>query len=362
MYQSFSAKNFRCFEDLTIDDLKRINLIVGKNNVGKSALLEALFIYFGAYKSELVLQVNALRGIGTFRWEQGSWAKTPWDSIFHDFDNTKTVQLVGHGTKVDDDRSLWLRIIRDTDKIKEIGLPLQTELPSSNGDAFLPGEITQILELEFKQGNQAGKNHTFLSSKGPQSEAVIPSIPHPTFLVSTRTQAHPAIDAERYSGIDLSAKPMLINALRIVEPNLINIEVRFFQGTAMIHGEITGRKQPLPLYLMGEGIARLASFLLAIGNASGGVVLIDEIENGFHHSVLPDIWRAIEKVAHHFNVQIFATSHSFECIRAAHLTFENDPDYDFKLIRLERDENLIRARGYDKEALDAAIDVGLEVR
>ncbi len=41
MIQSFRVKNFRCFQDLTLKSLKRVNLIAGKNNVGKAALLKA---------------------------------------------------------------------------------------------------------------------------------------------------------------------------------------------------------------------------------------------------------------------------------------------------------------------------------
>jgi AAA15 family ATPase/GTPase len=64
MYTSFEAKNFRGFEDLAISELGRVNLIAGVNNIGKTALLEALFIHCGAYNPVLALNVNALRGIG----------------------------------------------------------------------------------------------------------------------------------------------------------------------------------------------------------------------------------------------------------------------------------------------------------
>ena len=49
MYSSFRVQNFRGFKDLRLDDLARVNLIAGKNNTGKSALLEAIFTYTGEY-------------------------------------------------------------------------------------------------------------------------------------------------------------------------------------------------------------------------------------------------------------------------------------------------------------------------
>jgi AAA15 family ATPase/GTPase len=48
MLRSFTIKNFRCFKDLTVEPLERVNLIAGANNVGKTALLEAIFMFIGA--------------------------------------------------------------------------------------------------------------------------------------------------------------------------------------------------------------------------------------------------------------------------------------------------------------------------
>jgi AAA15 family ATPase/GTPase len=63
MYHSFEIKNFRGLENLTIEGLERINLIAGKNNVGKTALLEALWIHHGAVIPELALRVDSFRGL-----------------------------------------------------------------------------------------------------------------------------------------------------------------------------------------------------------------------------------------------------------------------------------------------------------
>ena len=109
-------------------------------------------------------------------------------------------------------------------------------------------------------------------------------------------------------------------------------------------------------------MVRLASLVLHIGNAPNGVVLVDEIENGLHHSILPKVWRAIGEVAREFNTQVFATTHSLECIVAAHKAFAGSGLYDFRLHRLERRKATIRAVTYDQEALEAAIETGLEVR
>jgi predicted ATPase len=102
--------------------------------------------------------------------------------------------------------------------------------------------------------------------------------------------------------------------------------------------------------------------VLYIWHAKHGCVLIDEIENGLHHSVLPKVWEVIADVAEQFDTQVFATTHSFECIRAAHGVFSGRAKYDFRLHRLERSTAGLRAVSYDKGVLSAAIEAGLEVR
>ena len=129
----------------------------------------------------------------------------------------------------------------------------------------------------------------------------------------------------------------------------------------MLHGEIgVGRLVPLPL--MGEGMVRLADMMLNIGNAQDGVVLIDEIENGLHYTILHKVWEAIEQATREFNTQLFATTHSLECIIAAHRAFSKSEKYDFRLHRLDLIDDLIHVVTYDKDSLEAAIETGLEVR
>ena len=132
-------------------------------------------------------------------------------------------------------------------------------------------------------------------------------------------------------------------------------------GEPILHGDIgIGRLIPLPV--MGEGMVRLADLVLHIGNAPKGVVLIDEIENGIHHSIMPKVWKAIGKSARNFDTQVFATTHSLECIIAAHKAFEESDVYDFQLHRLERINDTINVVSYEQKDLSIAIEEGFEVR
>ena len=91
-------------------------------------------------------------------------------------------------------------------------------------------------------------------------------------------------------------------------------------------------------------------------------MLVDEIESGLHHSVLTKVWRAIGEAARRSDTQIFATTHSWECIRAAHEAFLESGTYDFRLHRLDRVNDNIKAVTYNEKTLDTSVEMNLEVR
>ena len=84
----------------------------------------------------------------------------------------------------------------------------------------------------------------------------------------------------------------------------------------------------MPIGLASGGSNKLAAILLSIAVMEGGLVIVDEIENGLYYRRIPDIWRAIIKFAAEYNCQIFASSHSSECIRSlAEIAAESPDEY-----------------------------------
>jgi len=362
MYQSFQAKNFRCFRDLVISTLERVNLIVGKNNVGKTALLEALFIHCGAYNPELTLRINAFRGIESTTIELVPWAEMPWDSLFHDFNISESIELVGEN-ETTGLRHVRLKAVREPEELGKIRQFIQHG-PDRSKSVSLSSEAIRVLELEYQGKNGEGRHYMIVDQQGIRMEPIPPLPPFPAIFLPARARTPAREDAQRFGKLEaLGQEEAVLQALQAVEPRLRRIAVGVSGDVPILQGDIgLTRRQLIPLPLMGEGMARLASLVLAIGNARNGVVLVDEIDNGLYYSVLPDVWQAIGKVARQFNTQIFATTHSLECIVAAHKAFSKSEKYDFRLHRLERDEEMISVTTYDQEALEAAIETNLEVR
>ena len=150
----------------------------------------------------------------------------------------------------------------------------------------------------------------------------------------------------------------MLDALRTIEPRLKNIADNASSGAPMIWVDI-GLRELVPLPVMGNGMTHVARIVLNATAVQDGILLVDEIENGLHHSVLQDVWRVVEKVAEQFNAQIFATTHSFECVQAAHQALQAG---GFRLHRLETADETTRCVTYDEEAIDGAVRHNLEVR
>jgi hypothetical protein len=359
MYQKFEVRDFRCFRELTITDLERVNLIAGMNNVGKTALLEALFLHSGAYNPSLILKLDAFRGIGTVQVEFGRWVESLWASLFNQFDTSKTIELAGENSQTGR-RSLRLRALHHSDLAK-VAQFIQYNPDESQG-VFSSSEIAQAIELEYEEGGQQGSFYMIIDAKGIRPAPIPPAPPFPAFFQGARTHIPLQEEAERFGKLEIIGRQdILVEALRLIEPRLRRLAVIVVAGRPMLHGDL-GTERLMPLPVMGGGMVCLASLVLHIGNAPNGVVFVDEIENGLHHSVLQKVWGVIGEAAREFNTQVFATTHSLECTRAAHRAFTESGVYDFRLQRLERRGEAIHAVTYDQESLEAAIETGLEVR
>ncbi|MBZ0302091.1 MAG: AAA family ATPase [Anaerolineae bacterium] len=354
MYTSFHIQNFRGFEDFKIEDLARINLFAGKNNVGKTALLEALYLHGRAYNPQEALNLNQVRGL------EFVMASDP-SLIFRMRDTSRNILIEARDQK-SGHRSIVLRIVQEADELAQISLRIRAN-GHSNGLSSLSENI-QVLALDYKvQGREEGT--AYLVRTSPKEVSLSGVLTPPIKMVFIPAQGRPTSTelAKRFSNLEITNQhQVLLEMLTIIEPQIKRISVLYRDEQAALWGEVN--RTLLPLNLLGDGLNRLVNLVTAIIENRDGIVLIDELENGLHHSVLTDVWKAIATAAREFNVQIFATTHSLEMIRAAHEAFKDEDPYDFRLHRLDRDEKTgkITAVTYDEDILEAAVEANFEVR
>ena len=349
MYKSFRVKNYRCFEDLTVEPLERVNLIAGKNNVGKTALLEALWLRQQYDNPGAAPWGNLFRGLQ--RSQQG---ESLWE-LFRQFDADKTIEFCAEESN-NVQRCLRIKISSLAQSpISLRKIPSEGEQPE-----FTPSVESQIL-FEFRDDADLNElSEAIIHSDG----RVIPTVPRPLrgfFVSSLMGGSDPAL-ANKLSELLIHKKELeVLEVLRIIENRLRGINVLPYAGVSTVFGDI-GLNRLMPLALLGEGMNRLLTITVALVVSEKLVCLIDEIENGIHYSVMKHIWKAVAAAARDLEVQVFATTHSEECIRSAHEAFSESENYDFRLHRLEYADGLIKSVTYDQEALGFALDSGWEVR
>lgn len=354
MLHSLTLKNFRCFQNFTIEPLERINLIGGKNNVGKTSLLEAIFIFINPTNPESLLQINRLRGIGkSGRFEDMEEMR----GFFFDQDMIDKIINIS-GIEVNQIEG-YLEIYLNESK-RQLSLFEDFEELPSNASLTTELKPHNTLVLEY-QINKKGASRISLTADGKLIGTRSRKEKFPLGIYLTTNIRSSKEDTVRFSNLErVGQQEAVLKTLRLLEPRLKRLTV-LVDSEAIIYGDI-GVSQLVPLPLMGEGIGRLLSIVLAIANAKGGTVLIDEIENGLHHSVLANVWKAIADAARRADVQIFATTHSRECIIAAHEAFKTSDKYDFRYHRLDRVKDEIKAFTYDQEALETSDELDWEIR
>lgn len=361
MYTSFTTKNFRCFKDIIIDGLERVNLITGKNNVGKTALLEALWLYHGYQNPVLGITIDKFRGLDTFK--KDDFLR----NIFFNFDPDQPILL----SAVDasgNELTLHITIAQRSVSSVSIGNGTNGETqPDLTAAEIISQETTEpmdpevVYEITDASGTRVSAR-AFFEGTSISVKPVAKGSKSSGIFLAARTAHNYAVIAERLSNLAVEKmEEVIVNALQVVEPRLLSLRVQYRGGIPLIYGDI-GLKRLIPFPLMGDGMSRLLGVALAMTDARNGILLIDEIENGIHHSVMPKLWKTLSALAERYNVQIFATTHSIECVLAAYEAFSAQDPYGFSLYRLDQVKGDPRVVRYDKETLEAAVQTNLEVR
>ena len=135
---------------------------------------------------------------------------------------------------------------------------------------------------------------------------------------------------------------------------------RLTQRVPMIR--LKSQDRPVPLRSFGDGALRFLGVALSLINNRDGFLLIDEAENGIHYSIQAEFWRMVLGAAQENNVQVIATTHSYDCVLGfAQAAFEN-PDVDGRLVQLSRDRGPLRAAELPEKELVIAAQQRIEVR
>ena len=363
MVTSIKIQNYKLFKSFSLENLPNIVLISGKNNCGKTSILESVFMSLDCGNSAMFIRHLGWRGLSTFY----NNAESLFAPAFYNFNLNEPIifEYVIHSNKkklsykfcpsisqpivISGQNRIDLKKKSDSDLQRKSGSGLGgveisygTGIKNPPEKAFLKLQVNglSLTNTQFLVKYNEGIGAMFLASNSAYSEE----------------------DPIRYGELDrINKTKEIVNKLQILEPQLQSLSLIPMGGKPIIYGDNNiGVK--IPLSLMGQGIARLLSILLAISEVKKGIVLIDELENGFHHSILPLIWQAITSYAKTNNTQIIATTHSSELISGAVEGISEELRNDFKYMRIERNQDKFKTKIYNFEDLSTALKAELEIR
>jgi len=351
MFKSIKIKNLRAITDLEINNLGQVNLFVGQNSSGKTTLLEAIFFLIGATNPRLPLNANTFRGLPFV-------SNKLWDTYFHNMDPTVTIEI---GAQIHDTMEEQLLLIRPHYPEQTAAEPMPSDIASPS---FAPGDSETTrklngLELTYTSSEDPSNKITSevflkngeLTTEGTKERAIRGVFVNPLAIYEWK---------DRFAKVQRKKRiGEVISLLKEIEPNISDLRLN---EVGLLEVDI-GLPSLLPANLMGGGIGKFLSIALAMIDCQNGIVLIDELENGLGYSAQQKIWKALFSWAQELNVQVFATTHSIECVKA----FSDSLDAtlfgsEAKLFRIERKEEKFRAVEYTKELLAESLESNWEIR
>ncbi len=373
MLRDLTVKNYRCFEDFQIDGLERVNLFVGNNNSGKTSLLEAIYLLVNPQKIHSLFCIFQDRN-----YFENSIDKSNLMNIFltqesikhffykHNISSNYNIKIKSKLTipveipqllEPSEHReyiflSISPRVFGNYEQIdvdfkffdpynkkerQEKFLIYNNENENSTSSDFL-----EQVDIQLINSYSTNTNYKFVSQK-KQNVASLKNIWKAVYLTEKENKVE--------------------QALQIIEPNIQRIGFAIDENYNIIQLKVNGHSEPIPLSIMGEGMHRILALAMSLVTSENGVLLVDEIETGLHYEAQTDMWRLILETAKELNVQVFATTHSWDCIAAFQEALSQVEDQSIgKLFRLDSKYGKLRAVEYNAEDLEIATREGIEVR
>ena len=364
MLDSLHIKNFRCFEDLTIPSLGRVNLIVGKNNSGKSTLLDAIMLLSeeSSEQHNSYFPIHVIKEILLNRKEKYSSDaksisalanKKPYNIYIGDISKNKFVAIEFSGTH------------------KKLSIKMETK--SGESESFFDEQMDII-----KNHLNTSEIRAYLEDFDLDYEEEIKDF---YYLSTSNLKSESKLSRDWDSIIKFNKKNDALDLIKKIFPELGITDINFIEDYS-IYDNDNDEEDGLPhrtgwitsinhktrtLKSMGDGISRLLQIVIGIYNIyGGGFLLIDEFENGLHYSIQEEVWEKLFKLAKELDIQVFATTHSEDAVKAF-CKVALASDEEGRLIALGRSpipekNGRIVAVSYDEKEIAVISRTGMEVR
>ena len=344
----FKVENFKRFDSLEVKDIGQFNLIVGDNNVGKTTLLEALLFDEVDHNQCLINFAYSL-------YKKGILLPNEKNYDFLEFFLSKKNRPLHFSFKYNHAETNSLIVVKklyseiESNKLQELQLSFLLNPNSGNGELNFAIEFDNGVDKDYKFTSHVPLN--FHNVNAPFLSFNITYEEHREFF---------------FSQLSISTQKLeqLITDLKLFIPDLVSIE----NNQALIPQRFIvaireNGKDLLPLAQYGEGTIKLFRYLIKLNSFADRRLMIDEIDAGIHYSRMKDFLKKMIQTAKNKDVQIFATTHSKECLAyytqaLQELGYENEG----RIIRLADTKSGIKAYTMRFEEFDNALYGNNEIR
>lgn len=348
MFCNIEIERFRGIREAHVDGLKRINLFFGKNNCGKSSLLDSVFLIAGLSNPKLPLNVNILRNYRKLE-------KSDMLLDFYGLDASKPITIRAYN---DEMRELNIYLVESSSSKVDL-------LSDDNNIATTDADNRYGLVLKGKIDSKAYESAIVMSRKNENllEQKIKMDSKYKEQLscryLSPRYDFYTSIKG-LVNVIKNKDESFILDALRLIEPKLSDMVLS--QDEVLVD---IGYEKRIPINMMGDGARKILSILTTVYECKNGIVLIDEISNGFHYSVMKDLWRVVMDAAVKNNVQIFATTHDIDSIKglrdAAIATEEHRDQVSCYKLQKTKDSRL-KPYHYSLDSVDYSLNQEIEIR
>ena len=366
-----SINNFRGIDHLSISRLGRVTLLAGRNGIGKTTVLDAIRVYAARGRPAMLTGLLEDREEITVAIdEDGDDVLMPdVSALFYRREALHNAALsigssdererLGIVTSIVENVSIELKraISIDTPMDSKI---IAVTIMFKDKERVFPWNIS-IRDSNLNRIQLRKWQIEFLDDEWPPAidcGSLGPGLPSNTDMVRFW---------DRVALTD--SEDLVVQALQLVLGNAVKRIVvigddgpRAGKTGRRVIVRLSDHPTPVPLKSLGDGAIRLFGVALALANSRNGFLVIDEAENGIHYSVQRDFWRMILQTAHKDNIQVIATTHSWDCVKGFARAATEFEDAEGVLVRLERDDDGMRAIKYSEEELRIAAEQGIEVR
>lgn len=350
MIHSLKINGYRGFSRFEMTGLGTVNLLVGRNNSGKTSVLEGLYLLASGGEPYSLWRILSRRGERIENDEAGRSSELEYDisSLFHASPAVAGANFSFSIRNGQPDRSLIFRLdepsAEEQLRFDDSDRPTHLELIEPRLNLVVEGSprpVAAILPLSKRGGlssDSIDRSRRFRRASVAQTQA------RPAQLVTTESLSVSELTKMWNDIVLTDGEELVLSALRFLEPKIDRIAAMtttpysFANERGGFKIKVRDRDMPFPIGSLGDGTWRMLALAIALVRSKGGVLLIDEIDTGLHYTVMTDMWRFIYKTAKQFGVQIFATTHSYDCIQSlATLCIEDKSTHeDITIQRIEK--------------------------